>query len=53
MEKIKPIIIGIIILMIATCTKKPTLEELHSFSATENFPEYSYLETVSRAKNNC
>ncbi len=50
MRKIHWITLAIIISIIASCSYKPTIEELKRFAATEVYPEDSYLDTISNKR---
>jgi LmbE family N-acetylglucosaminyl deacetylase len=47
MKTKRMITLAVLIISLTACHKKPTVEELQKFSATEIYPEDTYLDTVS------
>ena len=41
---------GLIIAIVAACSEKPSLEELHRFVATETFPDDTFLDSASNKR---
>lgn len=50
MKTIKLITLAVLIVSLTACSKKPTVEELQKFAATENYPDDNYLDTVSNKR---
>jgi LmbE family N-acetylglucosaminyl deacetylase len=50
MKTIKQITIVFLIITVLACSKKPTIEELQSFKATETYPDDLFLDTVTNKK---
>jgi len=50
MNSLKNIVCVVLFLTIVSCTKKPSIEELRKFAATENYPEDIYLKEVSNKR---
>ena len=50
MNTFKNITLLALILLVATCSRTPSIEELKRFAATENYPEDTYLDTVTNKK---
>ena len=46
----KSILPGLLVLTMAACSHKPTVEELKAFAAIETYPPDTYLDTVSNKK---
>lgn len=47
MNSLKNVICVVLFLTVVSCTKKPSIEELRKFAATETYPEDIYLKEVS------
>jgi LmbE family N-acetylglucosaminyl deacetylase len=50
MKTRKLITLAVLIVSLTACSKKPTIEQLQKFAATETYPEDTYLDTVSNKR---
>ncbi len=50
MHTIKYSIIGLLLLLMASCSNKPSIEELKNFAAIETYPEDNHLDSVQNKR---